>query len=138
MRGVVVIRLLVVAGLVAGLAGCASEEVPYSNGELCRAVVAATSGRDLALMRVQSESGKVADVAYQYGGREWRWRCAIEWPVATLASWQDDGALGRWRDTPQDSRIELSWGRAGVRVLERWPDGSERKAVMRVNARSGD
>lgn len=134
MRGLMVLCLLSVAAL----AGCASEDVPYSNGELCRAVVAATSGRDLALMRVQGEFGKVADVAYQYDGRGWRWRCAIEWPAVTLASWQDDGTLGRWRDAPQDSRIELSWGRSGVKVVERWPDGSERQSVMQVNMRRGE
>lgn len=116
------------------VAGCGGKDVPYSVGQICRAVISTYSGRDVAIIKVDQEVGQIADVSYERDdGTMWRNRCHVEWPDVRVALWKDDGTLGRWRDSPEDSRITLDWGPDGVKVKEVFPDGSINSRVVRVD-----
>lgn len=118
--------------------GCRGKDVPYSVGQICRAVISTYSGRDVSIIKVDQEIDQIADVSYKLDdGMVWRNRCHVEWPNVRVALWREDGTLGRWRDTPDDSQITLDWGPDGIKVKEVYPDGSFNSRVVQVQRRDG-
>ncbi|BAK76761.1 hypothetical protein NH8B_1946 [Pseudogulbenkiania sp. NH8B] len=101
-------------------------------------MVSTSLGRDVSIIKVDQEDDQIADVSYvRDDGTVWRYRCHVEWPDVKMAWWKEDGTLGRWQDTPDDSRITVDWGPDGVRVKEVFSDGSTNDKLVRVERQTG-
>lgn len=116
--------------LVVGVAACSGADIPYSNGDICRGVIASYMGRDVTIVSADEARGEIADVSYIHDGAKWKWRCHVDLPVVRIASYREGGELGRWRDRPGDDEIAVDWGRAGLKVVIRHADGSETRKVV--------
>lgn len=117
------------------LASCGGSDMPYSDADVCRGVIAAYVGRDVDGVAVDSRDRQIVDVSYAYEGERRRWRCRVELPRVRIASYRDDGELGRWRDSRSDDEISVDWYRGALKVLIVHPDASRTKKSIPMGAK---
>ena len=98
-------------------------------GRVCRAVVAATMGHRVDIVRLDHVRNGEADVLYNRPSDEtlWRIRCkmdggALVW--RTIDALGPGTGLGRWRNGPYDARITVAVQGNTIRVTQTFSDGS--------------
>lgn len=95
---------------------------PITQAQACRAVIAAVMGRDPRIVLPQAEQNGFTSLSYSRSSDQttWHYRCRV---MGNQAVWASSG--GRWRDGPQDERIQLQWKDDHLVVIEQYRGGSK-------------
>ncbi|WP_409433648.1 hypothetical protein ACJ3XI_03825 [Litorimonas sp. RW-G-Af-16] len=106
--------------------------MPLSEADkkiLCRATVAATMGRDIAIIGVDKFEDNITYVSYKRPSDKtvWKTRCKTSGNKIIWSTVDQEGpgtGFGRWRDHSMDSKIVYSIDSDTVTITEKFPDGS--------------
>jgi hypothetical protein len=112
---------LFISGLIT-LSGCGGvDKGAFTDQQICIATVAATTGRNASIIKIDSIQSDVTYLSYnrQDDGKHWAYRCKL---YGNKVIWASD--TGRWRTGQYDSKITFSVSGNKINISEKYSDDS--------------
>jgi len=105
----------------------------FSRSQICKATISSMMGRDLSIVKVDSQSEGITYLSYirPDDNTEWKFRCKIEGSSIIWAAEPD----GRWRTDPADSELTFSIDseNKNLTIRETFSDGSSSEDVFNAS-----